>query len=444
MPRRSLRSRPLLVALALTLGIALPAHGAEPNAPRAASASLLLRDTRALTRWVAIESPALAAARADVAAARADLGQARALPNPVLDLSASNLAIGDTNPSGLGLDRTLIFGAGISQTFELGKRGPRAEAAGLRVDASRRRADAALGDRVALARWALARVVYLSERQVTLEDSLRDSDTIAEQARRRADRAQQAGVEYDRLALDAAKLGAEVAKNQAELAAALAECEANLAAPCRADGATLADVVAAAAVPAAPRDVDAALGRRGDLAALRLEGEAARRDARLARRRAVPDVTVRLGYTHDRFTVSGDQGNTLSLAVALPLPVFDRGQHDAARALARADAADAERRAGAIEARGEVSGLYLRRAALRRSIDRIQKELLPRSKRVVDTYQRGVEQGQLAMTELLLARRDHIGMQLGLVDLQFELFTVSNDLRRALGLDQAVPTGGAQ
>ncbi len=39
------------------------------------------------------------------------------------------------------------------------------------------------------------------------------------------------------------------------------------------------------------------------------------------------------------------------------------------------------------------------------------------------------------MTDLLLARRAHLGLILNQIDLRFDYFSVRNDLRRVLGLD---------
>ncbi len=99
----------------------------------------------------------------------------------------------------------------------------------------------------------------------------------------------------------------------------------------------------------------ATANERAELRALEAEAAAFRKDAVLAGRRAIPDVTARLGYTRDTFTVSGDNENTLSLSASIPLPFFDHGQHDRTAALARAEARDENRKSLAVASRAETT-----------------------------------------------------------------------------------------
>ena len=46
-------------------------------------------------------------------------------------------------------------------------------------------------------------------------------------------------------------------------------------------------------------------------------------------------------------------------------------------------------------------------------------------------------EGQVGLTDLLLARRAYLGLRLSQIDLSYEHFTVRSALRRALGIDSA-------
>ncbi len=144
---------------------------------------------------------------------------------------------------------------------------------------------------------------------------------------------------------------------------------------------------------------------------------------------------MRLGYTHDNLVVSGSQPNTLSLSVSVPLPFFDHGQHDAAKANARA----AEQRylvtALSASAQASYGGLVDHRAFLEAALKRLDAVAVPKSAGVLDTTQKAFGQGQVGMTDLLLARRTHLGLILNQIDMRFDYFSVRNDLRRVLGLD---------
>ena len=65
----------------------------------------------------------------------------------------------------------------------------------------------------------------------------------------------------------------------------------------------------------------------------------------------------------------------------------------------------------------------------------LQEEAVPTSSRVLESTLAAVNRGGMSMTDLLLARRTHTDLLLKVMDLQFDLFSVRNDLRRALGLD---------
>lgn len=428
---RFMSSRVIALAVGLVLAIARSAAAAPPEAARARA---LLADPAALSRWLEKRSSEVGAARAQVEQSRAEARAARLLPNPVADFSVSNFSVGETTPRGLGPGRTLAFDAGISELIELGKRGPRAAAADLRVQAAQKLATATLSQRVSEARLALGRAIYARERHKVLAASLSAAEESAAVAQRRLEHQALSGVDYDRVLLDVASLASEVRRSRAESEAALATCSAALLAACDlAD----ADVSALDAVPL-PSPAADDVAKRADIAALRLQVDASRADATLAARRAVPDLTFRLGYTHDRFP--GNNANTLALSVALPIPLFDRGQHERARALAAADELGRSARALAELSRGAIAALEARRRAAERNLESLRKETLAKARSVLVAQERGLGLGETDVTDLLLARRHVIALELSSLDLRFELFELRSELRRLRGVDDQPAT----
>jgi cobalt-zinc-cadmium efflux system outer membrane protein len=81
--------------------------------------------------------------------------------------------------------------------------------------------------------------------------------------------------------------------------------------------------------------------------------------------------------------------------------------------------------------------LASRRAFLERGVETLENDAIPRSEAILSTTNKAFDQGQVSLTDLLLARRTHIGLLLGLLDLKFDFFSVRNDLWRVLGLDLA-------
>lgn len=393
----------------------------------------LLRDDAALGDWVEHHHGEVLAAGARIAQAQADLGSSRLFQNPVLDTTLGGVTLGARNPSTLGFGETMNFSIGVTQTIELGKRGPRIEAAEMRAEGARKAFLGTLADRVADARQALGRVAYLKARLAVLEEGLVSAKKGAELEKARLEHGGLSGNDYDRLLLDVISLETDVARARSDYEGALSACNGALFGACDAQSASIGDLDAAAPLPAAIGADD--INRRPDIAAARLEGAAAEQDAVLARRRAIPDPSVRLGYLRDNLTYAGNQGNTLSLGIAIPLPLFDHGQHDAAKAMARS--AEQRHLADALVTAAEsgVTALRTRRAFLESTLAVLSTTAVPKSASVLDTTSKAFTQGQVSLTDLLLARRAHLSLILTQLDLRFDFFSVRNELRRTLGLD---------
>jgi len=425
-----------LFALAVVVLCPVPAAAAEGEpapSPARASVPALLRDSSRLTAWLDTHSPEIRAARARLAQSRADTHTSHLLLNPVLDASLGNIPVGETNPPGLGFNETAIYTVGLSETVELGKRGPRIAGAELRARSAALQLAAAERDQLSLARFALGNALHRGLRVAIFEESLKDAEHAADLSRTRYEQKALSGTEYDRLLLDLANLRADFERERAEYVASLADCAAALGAECDLGGAREDDISAAAAVDATLASATR-LEHRPDLQALDAERRAAERDAELARGRAIPDVTLRVGYTHDRFVASGDNRNTLTFGVALPLPMFDRGQHDSKKALSRAEELRETRLSLLLQARADLAGLVTRKATLEKVQSAIEHESLPRSSSVLQSTQTSFDHGGVSLTDLLLARRSHIALQLTLLDERFELFGIRNELLRVLAL----------
>jgi outer membrane protein, heavy metal efflux system len=87
------------------------------------------------------------------------------------------------------------------------------------------------------------------------------------------------------------------------------------------------------------------------------------------------------------------------------------------------------------DAESDATTLLSKKAALEGVLKRIEDEAMPKSKQVLDVTSAAFNRGELKLTDVLLARRTHIDLSLKHMDLQFESFSIRNDLRRVLGLD---------
>jgi len=424
-------ARPL--ALLLPLAIAFPARATEAAPPPAAT---LLAEPERLVEWLERAHPDLAADAARTDAARAELAQAGTWRNPELDLAAGNVAVGPSRADGGGL--RALWSVGVAQEFELGKRGPRTEGARLRLAASREEHAARRGRAAADARRSLAEVVWLAARQQVLAEGVALADEASRVASSRHRLGDASGADLARFELEAARLRAEQASNEAALDAARSACASRVALPCDL-GAEAAPLLRTAA-PVPPLDKSDALERRPERRALELRSRAAGEDATLAARRAIPDPKVRIGLDVDRFGLTNEDPYTVGIGISVPLPLLDRGRNDEAAARAAARELAHEARADQLEARERIDGLERRREALGRSLALLENDAVPRAETIAEAARTAFERGEYGTTELLLARRDRIDLQLQLLDVTFALFDVRNELRQGLGLDSLSAT----
>ncbi|MES1177241.1 MAG: TolC family protein [Myxococcales bacterium] len=383
-------------------------------------------------------NPEVKAATARVAQASAQVGQSRVWQNPTLDAGLNNIVVGRLNRVAPGFTRAdaLSYSLGLSQTFELGKRGPRSDAAKLHRDASAEDYRNTLLALVSDARASMTRVAYLGAREHILEDSLLSAQSMAELTKIRLDRGDVSGVDYARLVLDAERVERDVADNRSDLQDALADCEALLFAPCLADGTTLDAAERSAGGQFAADNLNGIIANRPDLRALRYEQQAAVAEGTMYRRNAIPDPTIGVSYTRAYDEAAGSQPYTIGVSASIPLPFFDHGQYQALAADHRSEELSAVEQSAQRHAASDARSLLIRRHVLLQKLENIQKSALPRSKDVVDSTTTAYARGQIALTDLLLARRDHASLLLEEADTRFALFNVENDLRRALGIDQ--------
>ncbi|HET8934870.1 MAG TPA: TolC family protein [Polyangiales bacterium] len=427
--------------LSLGAAQAQPATAVAGQPERGGPASqALLHSDRDLARWVSAHSADVSASRAELQAQRAAASGSRLFMNPTLDIGVADVALGQTNPPNFARGKTLQYNAGISQTVELAKRGPRIKAAELQATAAEARLQSTVAERVGLARGALAELLFSLLRAQQLDASLQEARAAGVIAQGRMAHSDLSGVDYDRMLIDLAALETDRAHAEADALSAEAQCAVALQAPCSLREADVETLDAAAPVPVSV-DPGYDLRQRADIRALATEAQSSSETAQLAAARAVPDLTFRLGYTHDSFTVSGALANSLSLSVSAPLPMFDRGQYAKNEALANAAQARAQAHAQWVRARGDLAGLYARKRAVEGALHKLEHDSLPRANGVLEAEERGLKEGQLDLNDLLLARRAAIAVRLQTLELHFELFQVRNALRQVMGLDQALTQG---
>ena len=388
-------------------------------------------------------SPKLEGARAQARAAEAEVERARLLPNPGVDLSWNTIPVGPTNPPGLAdpLLNVPNYAATVSLLLELAKRGPR-------LTAAEERAAAALEDvRDALQQDYFELLAHAGEiaaaqlRIASLQDLAQDAARLTELQRARTRAGDASGLDADRASLEEEKLVGSLGQERARLQGELRACAEVAGVPCvpfagapEAEAFLGRDAAGGAAAP---------LEERPDLRSLEHQRAAAAAALQLAHRRAIPDVTLRAGYTYDQFAVSGNQGQSVLLGASLPIPVFDHGQADAAAASAAASAAERSRALLLDRARAQLEALKEEERAAGARRDRVRDAALPLARRLVGQLEAATGRGGAGLQDLLLARRSLGELAQQQADLELEVFQLRLQRARVLGAAPRVEGRGS-
>jgi cobalt-zinc-cadmium efflux system outer membrane protein len=437
--------------LSFDVGLAVIAGGwpAAVQADEPPPVRALLADPMQLATWLRDRDPAIASTRDRTEAARQTAAQTRALPNPEISGVAGGFVLGETtvDDSGknanLSLDQTTNFQIGIGELIELGKRGPRQRAADLRANEAREASVATLGARVGDAMTTLGKLAYVAARRDVVAANLDAARKLRDLEKARLDQKDLSELEYERIELDTEELELQLGRAQAELASAIAACSATLYDQCTAVGLDAQTLDAAAPLPASLPSPTDAIETRPARRADELEAQALGQDATLAWRRRIPDPTLGVAYLLDNLTVAGNQHQQLLFSIGFPLPLFDRGDHDAAAARASARAIVDEAHATLREQQGVVEALLAQRATLQATLAKLEQDSVPRSTQIIEQTRKAFDLGQARLADLLLVERAHRDLLLEVLDTRFDLFNVRAQLRQALGLDDQAARAAA-
>jgi outer membrane protein, heavy metal efflux system len=317
------------------------------------------------------------AARLEIEGAELDVVAARVYPNPMLSYAVGDLVLGRGNaqpPAGAhpGLLDQPVQTVGVTQVLDVwSKRGARARAADQGVMQRRLLTEDALREIAFAVRSAFADVVReQSERDMAHEVAERYGETVRiSQARFRAGDISEA--ELRKIELEANRYQNQIIDAEMQLDVTRQHLAALLGMI------SVRDLPAERVQDPPTRPVfdDAqlvatALAQRPDLRAAGAARTQAEARLSAAQREIYPDLELGANYTHSRFTISGDNPNTLGLSLSLPLPLFDRNQAGVGRARLDIRRAENERERLRIAVEREVAEA-VRKAARAQALLRI-------------------------------------------------------------------------
>lgn len=414
----------------LSLMLALLSFAVLAEAPKPEGVTLTEQQAIALFYQ---RNLALIAAKYNVDQARAEEIIASAIPNPVFSLVVTELS----NQMSKAADSRTLPGINpaIQQLIETaGKRGLRMEGAELGAEAS----EYDLQDVTRILTNAVRHAFYgllLAQKNLDVaEDTVKRYQQImgANDIRLRAGDISE--TDFTRIEVESLKAQGDLDRAQAALAQARTdllvllgwpENSVNLAAADAWPAANLADEVS--------REENLtrqALERRPDLRAATVRILQAEKYLTLARRLAIPDVTVVAGYSRDPgnyFT------NTGMLGFSVPLPIFYRQEGEIAKAGVAMNAAELRLRQAEQSVRAEVAKALSGWKSAEAIARRFEQSVVARIEKLRAAQEFAYQKGAAGLLDLIDAERNYKSMML---DYYTALANRSNawaDLLMALG-----------
>ncbi|MBI5532275.1 MAG: TolC family protein [Deltaproteobacteria bacterium] len=405
---RNVRACLVLASVLTGLLVQLPSAALAAEPPRAVFHPRPDIDLGALTRLVVARSAAMQAAQLELEQASAEVHQSKLLENPAGDFAWGTVPVGESNPPGLDAPYLNVpnYGVGLSYRFLLGKRGPRQERAKALEGGARAMRDS-LGRQQALALVRLLGVLAIaSMRADGAQGILDDAKRSLELVKSRLAASFGTELDVDRLQIEVNRVENVISRSEGEISASLAECAAALGTPCEGFGSREeAKAFLKVWVDRGAAMTGNSIEERPDIRALAAYEQAAQAELSLARAQSIPDPTVRVGFLHDRFTVSGNQRNSFNLTVVVPLPVFDHGQAQAEAAASRQARVAAQRQRLLESARARIPMLRKTLEIQRKRERAIANEMLPRARAVLQDLERAAANRLVALTDVIQARR---------------------------------------
>jgi outer membrane protein, heavy metal efflux system len=400
----------IVQAVMLTTVSARPVRGEESTAvPAAALVPADYADEDKLAALLWEHSPEVIEARQQVGVAGSEVTRSHLYHNPQLDIGWHTIPIGPSNPPDLHdpIGNIPNYVVGLSELFDLAKRGPRQAAAAAELEASRGEAAAVFADRFFDLLRAIGRIATSQVRATVVGEQVQEGKRLLELEEARAEKGEIARMIVDRSETEQARLLAARDAARTELEAAGVECAALIAVVCPpfpSGDAARAYLRERSTAPLPTEWSSEIEARRPDISALAAALRAADERVTLAKRQAIPDVTVRFGYTYDTFVASGDQRQSLALGMQMPLPVLDQGQAD----LEAASAAvlRAQRARAALVSAGQITlGAAGRQRTLIASRIAKFRGALEKADSLRHSMEGAAQQGGMSQVDVLLARR---------------------------------------
>ncbi len=374
------------------------------------------------------QNPDLRSLRLEEEIAKAQLQKAR-LPligNPTVETNVVQKGKGGD------VDRKFTdYGIALSQEFEIaGQRGFRidvAEKESQKVGLEIRDKERIIASE---ARNAFAKALA-SKRKVELKkEAVRLKEELLEFTKTKLKAGDVSGLEVNIAELELGKAGAELLSAEREHRELIlnlqeimgAEPDVNF----RIDGEILSEVLV---LPNKENLKQSAFASRPDLKSSQIEEEKTRSAVYLARREAIPNITVSAFYQRDELR------NTGGLTFSIPLPLIDKKQAEKKIAKIRSDQATIRYPSLKRIVEKEVEEGYANLVSSYKEVELYKKEMLSKATQNLDLLNLAFKEGKVSFYDVRLAQKDALEIQFAYVDALLRAQTSINAMKRITGGD---------
>lgn len=342
--------------------------------------------------------------------------------NPELEAAAA-----DREPE-MGED-SQDFEIRLSQELWIGGQGGlRRSAAQSELTASEQEVEFLRAATAARARRAFLNVLLTQRARDTAGRLVELTQTLADYAQSRLDAGRATALEVNSAVIGAARAQTELA--EAERQATLAQLDLaevlgrdpteSLAVAGRIDPWNLE-------LPDRPTLLNAAVHRRGDLAAAAARVEAAREELRLSRRQLIPNLTV-FGFYKEE-----EDAEITGFGASLPLPLLHRYGGEREQAAGRLEEAQLLADEQRLQVRREVLQALANYRAARREAELLGNEMLARAEENLALVQEAFEAGKVGAPAITAAQDNLISVRRSYLDVLGALIEAVTDLESATG-----------
>ena len=184
-------------------------------------------------------------------------------------------------------------------------------------------------------------------------------------------------------------------------------------------------------LPDAGQATDIALAQRLDLRSLSAERERLDLEYRAARRQRFPEPALTAGWKRTEALGLSDTGYIA--AVTVPLPIFNRGRLESARAEAAGERVELETEILTRQIRSEVQAAVAREHAAREAAERYGHDIAQRAVELNRIATLKYDEGESGILELLDAHRTSLTMRLRALAALYAAKVAEIDRNRAMG-----------